>query len=69
MSRHSQKSQARYGTPIRTAVMANVFAALLSESKRLKRSVGHVAGQVLAIWYAEDYLWAVEQRTKKKPPS
>lgn len=68
MTRVSQKSQARYGTPIRTNVEHEVFAGLLAEAKRLKRSVGHVAMMVLKTWYTEDYLWSLEQ-AKKKPPS
>lgn len=52
MSRHSQKDMARYGTPIRTSVTAEVFQSLLTEAKRSKRSVGHIANEVLAGWHA-----------------
>lgn len=56
MTRTSQKSQARYGTPIRCNVEVPVFVGLLAEAKRCKRSVGHIASLVLKYWYEDTYL-------------
>jgi len=41
----------RYGLPIRTAVSAEVAAALLEHGKRIARSTGHVAALALESWY------------------
>lgn len=56
MSFTPQKSIARYGTPIRCNVKHEVAAALLQESKRTARSVGHVAAMVLEYWFEDVYL-------------
>lgn len=65
MPKVSQKSQARYGTPIRTHVMAPVAAALLAEAGRTKRSVGHTAGEIIRYWYEDVYLPTQKLQEKK----
>ena len=63
MSAPSQKEMARYGHSIGGCrVKPDVFAALLSEAKRCKRSVGHIAATVMEYWYLDDYLPAQKKK-------
>ena len=64
MGKPSLKSVARYGTPVRCSVTAEVAQALISESKRIERTVEHTASEILATWYALD--WLPTQKEKKK---
>ena len=69
MGRVSVNSVKGHGTRVSFPVTAEVAAALLSEAKRMKRTVEHVAAEILHTWHELDWLPLQENKTKKKPAS
>ena len=65
--RPSKKLVSRFGQRVVVSITPEVLQALLSESKRINRSIEHTAAEVLATWYELDYLPAQKQDEKKAP--